>query len=98
MIEAAACGLPCVAADSPGLRDSVRHGETGLLVPYGDVPAMAEAALSLLRDEDRRSGMGRRAALRAREFSWDRTALETESMLLRLLAEREAGAGKEGVS
>ncbi|MCP4548884.1 MAG: glycosyltransferase family 4 protein [bacterium] len=87
VIEAAACGLPCIAADSPGLRDSVRDGETGILVPYGDVPAMAEAALTLLEDEDRRSEMGRLAARRAREFSWDTTALETEGMLDRLVAE-----------
>ncbi|MBC8366453.1 glycosyltransferase family 4 protein, partial [bacterium] len=33
VIEAGACGVPTVAADSPGLRDSVRHEETGVLVP-----------------------------------------------------------------
>src|SRR5688572_8078905 len=36
-VEANACGTTCVAADSPGLRDSVRDGTTGLLYPYGDV-------------------------------------------------------------
>ncbi len=84
VIEAGACGLPCVAADSPGLRDSVVDGETGVLVPYGDVPAMAEAALSLLRDRERCEAMGEQAALRARGFHWDRTALETEAMLFKL--------------
>ncbi len=34
-VEAAACGTPSLASDSPGLRDSVRHGETGFLVPHG---------------------------------------------------------------
>ena len=29
--------------DSPGLRDSVKHRETGILVPHGDVPALAGA-------------------------------------------------------
>ena len=37
VVEAAACGTPSLASDSPGLRDSVRHGETGFLVPHGDV-------------------------------------------------------------
>ena len=39
VIEAAACGTPSLASDSPGLRDSVCHGETGFLVPHGDVDA-----------------------------------------------------------
>src|SRR5712691_8178166 len=33
-VEAAACGTPALASDSPGLRESVRHGETGFLVPH----------------------------------------------------------------
>src|SRR5262249_41256318 len=39
VLEAAACGTPAVATDVPGLRDAVRNGETGLLVPSGDVAA-----------------------------------------------------------
>jgi len=91
VVEAGACGLPTVAADSPGLRDSVRDGETGVLVPYGDVPAMAGAAVALLRDEERRRAMGEAAARRARGFSWDTTAHETEALLEQLLA----GGGKD---
>lgn len=87
VVEAGACGLPCVAADSPGLRDSVVDGETGLLVPYADVPAMAEAAIALLTDEPRRAAMGEAAARRARGFHWDTTARETEAMLRELVAE-----------
>lgn len=90
VVEAGACGLPCVAADSPGLRDSVLAGETGLLVPYGDVKAMADATLELLRDESRRAAMGTAAARRARGFHWETTARETEALLRRLVA--EAGA------
>ncbi|MBN2355437.1 glycosyltransferase family 4 protein, partial [candidate division KSB1 bacterium] len=37
VIEANACGLPVVAADSPGLRDSVQHNRTGILYRYGDI-------------------------------------------------------------
>ena len=47
IIEAAACGTPSLASDSPGLRDSVRHGETGFLVPHGDVEALAARMLEL---------------------------------------------------
>jgi len=94
VIEAAACGLPCVAADSPGLRDSVEDGETGLLVPYGDPAAMAAAALALLADPARREAMGARAAARARSFSWDVAADEAEALLQALVAEAGVGGGR----
>ena len=41
VVEAGACGTPSLASDSPGLRDSVRNGETGFLVPHGDAEALA---------------------------------------------------------
>jgi glycosyltransferase involved in cell wall biosynthesis len=79
--------VPAVAADSPGLRDSVVDGETGLLVPYGDPAAMARAAAALLADPERLAAMGARAARRARGFRWDATAAETMAQIEALLAE-----------
>jgi glycosyltransferase involved in cell wall biosynthesis len=93
VIEAAACGVPCVAADSPGLRDSVEDGVTGLLVPYGDTAAMARAALALLGDPARREAMGARAAVRARGFSWDAAADDAETLLVALVAAGGAPPG-----
>jgi len=49
-IEGNACGAPVVATDVPGLCDSVRDGETGFLVPFGDAPAFADAVGRLLDD------------------------------------------------
>jgi glycosyltransferase involved in cell wall biosynthesis len=49
-IEGNACGAPVVATDVPGLCDSVRDGETGFLVPFGDAPAFAAAVERLLDD------------------------------------------------
>jgi glycosyltransferase involved in cell wall biosynthesis len=43
LLEAAACGRPMVATDVPGCREIVRPGETGLLVPYDDARALADA-------------------------------------------------------
>jgi glycosyltransferase involved in cell wall biosynthesis len=43
LIEAQAAGVPVVATDAPGIRDVIIHGQTGLLVPVGDVAALAEA-------------------------------------------------------
>lgn len=49
-LEAMACGVPVIAANVGGLSEVVVHGETGYLCPLGDVDAMAERALTLLRD------------------------------------------------
>lgn len=85
-LEAAACGTPTVASDSPGLRESVLDGETGLLVPHGDVDALAEAIATLLTDSDRREEMGRRARTFAEGFSWDASAKAVEVRLSRVVA------------
>jgi glycosyltransferase involved in cell wall biosynthesis len=61
VMEAAATGLATVAFDVPGVREAVRDGETGYLVPDRDVNAMTDRVLELLRDESRRVELGRRA-------------------------------------
>lgn len=90
-LEAAACGTPSVASDSPGLRESVVDGETGLLVPHGDVGALAAALGTLLRDHDLRARMGRRARQFAEGFGWDATAAAVERVLTRVVAAGEPG-------
>src|SRR2546427_1888695 len=60
LAEAAACGLPSVAVDAPGCDEVVRDGDTGLLTK-GEPAALAEAAIGLLVDPERRRGMARRA-------------------------------------
>jgi glycosyltransferase involved in cell wall biosynthesis len=80
-IEAAACGTPAVAADSPGLRESVVHDRTGLLVPYGDAGTLADALGSLAADPARVAALGIAARRFAEGFSWDRAAELTEAHL-----------------
>lgn len=84
-IEAAACGTPALAADSPGLRESVRHEETGLLFPYGDAGALAGALQRLAQHPDQVARFGAAARRFAESFSWDRAAADTESQLLTML-------------
>jgi glycosyltransferase involved in cell wall biosynthesis len=90
VLEANACGVPVVASRRPGLVDSVRDGETGTLVPYGDAAAFAAAALELLRDPDRRARYGEQARAWARRFTWDDAAIQTERVLAQALAEAAA--------
>ena len=84
-LEAAACGTPTVASDSPGLRDSVVDGETGFLVPHGSVPELARRIRALIEDETLRERMGARARRFAERFTWDRAAWETEAFLDRVV-------------
>ena len=90
-MEAAACGTPTVASDSPGLRESVVDGRTGLLVPHGDVGRLARAVASLLDDPGRLQAMGVEARAWAEGFSWDASADAMESLLARVVASRGPG-------
>ena len=83
-VEASACGTATIASDSPGLRETVRHGETGLLVPHGDVEALADA-LARAMEPAVRDRMGRAALAMAARFSWDGVADAIEEMLRSLV-------------
>ena len=81
VIEANACGTPVVAARSPGLRDSVSDGETGLLCNPGDGADMARAVATLLDDPALMAEL-RSASLRwARKFSWREASDQTLELL-----------------
>ncbi len=69
LVEAMACGLPTVAYAAGGVTDIVEHDRTGLLVPVRDVPALAEAMLMLIEDENRRRRLGQNA--RTAAVRWD---------------------------
>lgn len=80
-VEAAACATPAVCADSPGLRESVVDGRTGILVPYGDAAKLADALAALAVDPARVASLGANAREFAEGFSWDHSADLTEAHL-----------------
>jgi glycosyltransferase involved in cell wall biosynthesis len=63
ILEAMAAGVPVVATDVSGSHELVRNGETGLLVPAGDPPALAQALEWMLTH----AAEARRMALQARQ-------------------------------
>ncbi|MGD9522839.1 MAG: glycosyltransferase family 4 protein [Gemmatimonadales bacterium] len=86
VMEAAACGTPSLASDAPGLRDSVRDGLTGLLVPHGDAAALARAMVRLAGDPALVVRLGRAARQHALEHSWDAATDRVEAHLRDLAA------------
>ncbi len=90
-LEAAACGTPTVASDAPGLRESVVDGETGFLVPHGDVNALARRIELILRDPELRATLGRGGRRFAESYSWDASAEAMEGALRRVVASRRPG-------
>jgi rhamnosyl/mannosyltransferase len=78
MLEAQACGVPTVSTEL-GTATSVvnRHGESGLVVEPGSVPALTDALTTLLHDPALRARMGERARELAGRFTADRMIVET---------------------
>jgi glycosyltransferase involved in cell wall biosynthesis len=79
--EANAMGTSAIGYDVHGLRDSIRHGETGISVKERSPEAMAQQAISLLRDSERLSRYSRNALEFSKQFSWDKTVKSFQKVL-----------------
>jgi phosphatidyl-myo-inositol dimannoside synthase len=80
-LEAAAYGLPVVAANAGGATDAVDPGATGLLVDPTDHRQVADALVSLLGEPERAQAMSRAATAWAGRFPWQRTADQVAGVL-----------------
>ena len=89
VIEANACETPVVAAEVPGLRDSVIDGETGLLYPHSDTRAMAGAIVKLLKDEQLRAKLGEKSLAWSKEFTWEKAAEKIEKLMERVIERKK---------
>jgi glycosyltransferase involved in cell wall biosynthesis len=72
--EALSCGCALVSTDIGGVRDYAREGVTALLAPVGDVGKLADAVVTLARDENLRLALSRAGSALIRErFTWDKS-------------------------
>ena len=90
-VEAAACGTPSLASDSPGLRDSVKDGVSGFLVPHGDPAALADRMLAFAADPALVERLGVSGRTFAEGLTWDHAAELTEAHLTSCLTAARGG-------
>jgi N-acetyl-alpha-D-glucosaminyl L-malate synthase BshA len=64
-LEAMACGVPVICAETGGLPEVISHGETGFLFPVGEIKIMAESAVDLLKDTEKHELFRNQARRRA---------------------------------
>jgi len=88
VIEANCCGVPVIAADSPGLRDSVVAGKTGLLYPYGDYHRLAELIIELIQQENLRNSLSKQCISWAHQFNWENSATNMLNLIEKALSRR----------
>jgi PEP-CTERM/exosortase A-associated glycosyltransferase len=86
-LEAMALGRVVVASDVGGHRELIRHGETGVLFPAGDVTALGDAVVALLGERDRWPELRRRGRRFVEsERTWTASVAHYEPILRRLVA------------
>ncbi|MBV8260345.1 MAG: glycosyltransferase family 1 protein [Paraburkholderia sp.] len=84
-VEAMACATPVIGADVGGIRHTVRHGETGWLVPPRDPQALAERLLAIHADPALARAMGEAGRARVEaHFTWRQIGLELEDVYAQL--------------
>jgi teichuronic acid biosynthesis glycosyltransferase TuaC len=84
--EAAVCGKPVIGCRGMGAEVTVRHGETGMLVPPKDIEALAASLEYLLSHPEEAAAMGRYGREHIRQFTWEKTAALYREVMARSLS------------
>lgn len=92
VIEAQAAGLPVLGIQSPGVSDTIKDGETGILAQEEDLALFTAKMVRLVTDREARARMGAEARKSAQAYAYDRTSqilLDHYQRLIEEVAGRE---------
>jgi len=91
LIEAMACGLPCVSFDCPhGPADIIKDGEDGILVKNGDIQGLADGLIKLISDENLRKKMGATAKTNVQRFLPETILKQWDTLFKNLVKQRSS--------
>lgn len=92
LLEAMACGVPCVGTNIGGIPEVIRHGETGFICELGDVEDISQKSLRILQSQSLHKQMSHRALQVVKEqFSADYIVSKYEAIYYELLGELHEG-------
>ena len=97
-VEAMACGTPVVASRVGGLPYTVEEGQSGFLVPYGDVEALAAALDRVLADDRLRARLRAGAIATAADFGWPDVTDKMLALYADLVARRAHAMGERAAA
>jgi len=90
LIEAMACGVPCISFDCPhGPSEIIRNNEDGLLIENGNSRKLAEAIIYLIEHKDIRLRMGERARINSRRYAPEQIMSQWVDLFNKLKKEKE---------
>ena len=93
--EAAAMGKPVIGTDVVGLRESVLHNKTGILVEKESTFQYAEVMKQMVRDRQLRRKLGKQARETARQFTWENITRKREAFFQKVITHHTALANKK---
>jgi L-malate glycosyltransferase len=87
LLEAMACGVPCIGTNAGGIPEVINEGETGFICEIGDIDSIAYQAIKLLSDDDLHKTMSENATVLAKNmFHSDKIVAQYESIYYELLS------------
>ena len=87
-IEAMACGLPIICSFNSGLSEAVRDGESGYVIPCGDVPALRDKLQWFIDHPERIRAMGNAARETAQDYTWERYEENAAKIISSIIADK----------